>query len=169
MKKILSIIFSFFFLAGTALAVTIDTTFPGVSTGASPGEIIGGFYKWSLGAAGVLALGAVVWGGIKYTMSAGNPSGQGEGKEWVKAALLGLLLLLGAYLILYTINPNLVNLGLPTLQLQPASGQPAGSTGGFTGFGGGSSGGGGASGSWGACTTNSDCGTGGSCVNGTCQ
>ena len=45
----------------------------------------------------------------------GNPGNQSEGKEWVKSALLGLLLLAAAYLILYTVNPNLVNLELADL------------------------------------------------------
>ncbi|HUC01414.1 MAG TPA: hypothetical protein VMA75_00720, partial [Candidatus Paceibacterota bacterium] len=36
-------------------------------------------------------------------------------KEWIWGALLGLLLLAGAYLILNVINPQLVNLNLPTL------------------------------------------------------
>ena len=75
-----------------------------------------GFYQFALMIGGVLAFGAIVYGGILYAASAGNPSKQSEGKEWIKSALFGLLLLAGAYLILYTINPNLVNLGLPTLQ-----------------------------------------------------
>jgi hypothetical protein len=65
---------------------------------------------------GVLAFGAIVYGGVLYAISMGNPSKQSEGKEWVESALIGLLLLAGAYLILYTINPDLVNLNLPTLQ-----------------------------------------------------
>ena len=59
---------------------------------------------------GVLAFGAIVYGGIKYTLAAGNPSGQSEGKEWVKGALTGLLLLVGAYAILNIINPQLTSL-----------------------------------------------------------
>jgi len=65
--------------------------------------------------AGLLAFGAIVYGGVKYVTSAGNPSSQGEAKEWMWSALLGLLLLICAYLILATINPNLVHLDLPTL------------------------------------------------------
>jgi hypothetical protein len=84
-------------------------------TGSTPGEYVNNFYKFALLAGGVLAFGAIVYGGIKYTLAAGNPSGQSEGKEWVKGALLGLLLLGGAYLILRTINPELVSLKIPGL------------------------------------------------------
>lgn len=48
--------------------------------------------------------------------SAGNPSGQSDAKEWIEAALLGLLLLVGAYFILNVVNPQLTNLTMPTLQ-----------------------------------------------------
>jgi len=47
--------------------------------------------------------------------SAGNPSGQSDAKEWIEAALLGLLLLVGAYFVLNVINPQLTTLALPTL------------------------------------------------------
>lgn len=82
----------------------------------SIGGWVNAFYQFSLLIAGVLAFGAVVFGGVKYLTSAGNPSGQSEGKEWIKGALIGLLLLAAAYLILDIVNPAIVNLGsLPTL------------------------------------------------------
>lgn len=95
--------------------------------GASPGECVNNFYSFALLASGVLAFGAIVYGGIKYTFAAGNPSGQSEGKEWVKSALLGLLLLGAAGLILRTINPELVNLSaLPgSPGLPPGGGGPS--------------------------------------------
>ena len=122
MKKIFSFPLSVFvFLAPLfAFAQTvISPAIPGmtgsVTAGTSPGAFIQGFYQFALMIGGVLAFGAIVYGGVLYAASAGNPSKQSEGKEWMKSALLGILLLAGAYLILYTINPNLVNLSLPTL------------------------------------------------------
>lgn len=88
---------------------------------AGPAGFVANFYEFSLLISGVLAFGAIVYGGIKYVAAAGNPSGQSDGKEWVKSALLGLLLLGGAYLILRTINPELVSLkiaGLPNVSQQ---------------------------------------------------
>lgn len=101
-------------------AVTISAAIPGMSanvtTSTYPGAVVSGFYQFALMIGGVLAFGAVVYGGILYAASAGNPGKQSEGKEWIKSAFFGLLLLAAAYLVLYTINPNLVNLSLPSLQ-----------------------------------------------------
>jgi len=121
-------------IAVPVLAVSISAAIPGMGTVTSstpPGQFVKGFYDFALMIGGVLAFGAIVYGGVLYAASAGNPSKQSEGKEWVKSALLGLLLLGGAYLILYTINPDLVNLNLPTLTTiniqAPSSGAGAGS------------------------------------------
>ena len=131
--------------ATPTFAVDISPAIPGMGTITSstpPGAYVSGFYNFALMIGGVLAFGAIVYGGILYAVSAGNSSRQSEGRAWITSALLGLLLLAGAYLILYTINPNLVNLSLPTLQ--------AINVGSGTGFqgGGGGFGGGGSSGNW---------------------
>ena len=74
------------------------------------------FYNYALAAVGVAALGAIIFGGIKYTVSAGNPSGQSDAISWITGAVWGLVLLLGANLLLRTINPNLVNLKMVELK-----------------------------------------------------
>ncbi len=99
-----------------------DTSLSGspAPAAANPGAVVGQVYQFALLIGGLLAFGAIVYGGIKYTVSAGNPSGKSDGREWIYGALWGLLLLLGSYLILHTINPNRTNLNLPTLtKLQP--------------------------------------------------
>ncbi|RJQ28930.1 hypothetical protein C4571_02735, partial [Candidatus Parcubacteria bacterium] len=58
---------------------------------------------------------------------------QSEGKEWVRSALWGLLLLVGAYVVLNTVNPGLVKLRLAGLAPIPE----AVITGGTGGVGGG--------------------------------
>ena len=99
--------------------ITISTSVPGtvsVPVGAGgPGAFVANFYQFALVIGGILAFGVIVYGGIRYMTSAGNPSGQSDAKEWIEAALLGLLLLAGAYFILSVINPQLLNLNLPGL------------------------------------------------------
>ncbi len=114
---ILIFLFVVLFPAAVALAQTvIYTKLPGEpQTGTDIGGYVNYLYKFALMISGILAFGAIVYGGVKYTLAAGNPSGQSEGKEWVKGALTGLLLLAGAYTILNVINPNLVNWNLPKL------------------------------------------------------
>ena len=111
MNRVLSII-------PVARAVTISMSLPGTTPNStsSPGAYIANFYQFALMIGGLLAFGVIVYGGVRYMASAGNPSGQSDAKEWIEGALLGLLLLVGAYFILDVINPQLLNLSLPTLQ-----------------------------------------------------
>lgn len=127
-----------------AATISINNSLPGLTNLSTTGPVgwVSGFYKFALIISGILAFGAVVYGGFLYATSAGNASRQTEGREWIWSALLGLLLLAGAYLILITINPNLVALQNPGVSSVQLTG------GGFNGFGGGDTGGGGASGAW---------------------
>ncbi len=113
----LAAIVSNFFLLSAAHAVTISMNIPGTTpnSSSSPGAFVANFYQFALMIGGVLAFGVVVYGGVKYMTSAGNPSGQSDAKEWIEAALLGLLLLVGAYFILNVVNPQMTNLNLPNL------------------------------------------------------
>jgi hypothetical protein len=98
--------------------IHISSAIPGLNSNganAAPGAFVANFYQFALLIGGILAFGAIVYGGVLHAISAGNPSRQSEGKKWIGGALLGLLLLAGAYIILNTINPNLLNLNLPTL------------------------------------------------------
>lgn len=94
---------------------------PELASKGVPGTVAG-FYQFALLAGGLLAFGAIVYGALKYTAAAGNPSGQSDARDQITQALLGLLLLLGAYVVLFTINPNLTKLSLPALEaLKPTT------------------------------------------------
>jgi hypothetical protein len=56
----------------------------------------------------------IVMGGIQY-MTSELVSGKAAGKETIMQAILGLLLALGAYAILNTLNPDLLDIGLKNL------------------------------------------------------
>lgn len=90
-----------------------------ISPGVQPGELISVIYRFGIGLVGLAALAMFIWGGIEY-MFAGEKQ-PAEAKKRMKNALIGLLLALGSYLILFTINPQLVrtlDLGLTPLRLQ---------------------------------------------------
>ncbi|MEK9168417.1 MAG: L,D-transpeptidase [Patescibacteria group bacterium] len=74
--------------------------------------LVSQFYKIALGLAGASALGVLIYGSILWTLSGAVTSKQ-DAMEWISGALWGLALLLGAYLILNTINPQLTILGDP--------------------------------------------------------
>lgn len=65
--------------------------------------------KLILGISAVLAMVMITMGGIEY-MTSELISSKEAGKETLKNAILGLLIALGAYLILNTINPQLLNI-----------------------------------------------------------
>jgi hypothetical protein len=72
-------------------------------------------YLFSLGAAGLLALGSVAYGAVTYTLSRGNPSQLADAWDRIVQALVGVLLLVGAGAILSVVNPGLTSLNLPSL------------------------------------------------------
>jgi len=78
-----------------------------------------------LSAAAILALVMLVVGGVQYIGSAGNTSVLGDAKSRIINALLGLVLALAAWLILYTINPDLVDF---SLVIPPINTAPTGSS-----------------------------------------
>jgi len=110
-----------------------------IPKGKPPGEFIRNIYIFFLSISGMLAFFVLIWGGVQRVINAGNPEKIKEADEWIKGALLGLLLLFGAWLLLNTINPNLVELQLPSLQEIKVEERPK-SEGGGAGVGGGGGG-----------------------------
>lgn len=91
----------------------------------NPAGLIARFYQIALGLAGACALAVLIYGAILWTVS-GAVSTKKDAMDWISAALWGLFLLLAAYLILFTINPDLVNLGsaenlFPSVELKPGT------------------------------------------------
>ena len=96
--------------------------------------ITGGFgniFNWAIGMAGGIAVGIIMYGGVLYAVSAGNESLQKDAKEWITAAIGGVALLFGAYLLLNIINPailrinfNVSKLNAPQVPIQPPPSQP---------------------------------------------
>ncbi len=108
-------------LSSFVLAQRLELDYPGLPGAPDVPDLpdfIQYLFRFALGSAGALAFGVIVFGGIRYITSAGNPSAQGDAKQLIQGAILGLLLLLGSVLILNTINPGFTNFGtLPDLTL----------------------------------------------------
>ena len=77
-------------------------------TGATLGEYIAALYVFFVGAGGILATVMMMWGGLRYVVSGGNPQRISGAKDQITAALSGLIILIASYVLLLTINPNLV-------------------------------------------------------------
>src|SRR3989338_6932108 len=90
---------------------------------------ITGIFTLIIAIAGLLAVIAIIFGGIKY-MSTDAFTGKSEAKATIEHAIWGLLLAVSAWLILNTINPNLVNFNFgiqPTVTTPPPGGISTGS------------------------------------------
>lgn len=116
----LLILFIFIFLAVVwvnADGYEIQVEIPGGLTKGTKVENIGdyirGIFKFGLIAIGLVAFGAIVVGAIQYTVSAGNESQTKEGKDRILHGIYGVVLLLLSFLILNTINPDIVSLREP--------------------------------------------------------
>ena len=79
-----------------------------LSLGTKLHEMVAWFYYFIIGIAGLSAFVMLVWGGFQYLSSAGNPAAIGDAKDKMKSALLGLLIILTAWLVLQVINPDLI-------------------------------------------------------------
>jgi hypothetical protein len=91
---------------------------PSGSDKTSVAAYIPNMMKLIIALAGIAAVMQIIFGGFEYITSGGF--GQTvKAKERITNALLGLLLAIGAYSILYTINPLLVNLNLSLETLPP--------------------------------------------------
>lgn len=73
------------------------------------GEYIRDIYKYAVGIVGILAAVVLMFGGVVWLTAGGNQTRIGEAKAWIGASLTGLIIVLTSYMILYTVNPALVN------------------------------------------------------------
>jgi hypothetical protein len=79
-------------------------------------------FKLGIGIGAVFAVLMIVIGGLQY-MTTDSLQGKDEGRKRIKNAIYGLVLVIGSYTILYTINPNLLtlNLNIDPILIKPVS------------------------------------------------
>ena len=112
---------------------------PALSQLQTPGDIVAFFYQFALSIVGVCVFVMFLYAGLQLILFGDT----NRAKQVALDAAMGLILLFGAYLILNSINPSLVDQQSPSLT---GTGTTTGSQG-FQGHGG-RSGGGGATGSF---------------------
>ncbi|MDP2856321.1 MAG: hypothetical protein Q8N90_04420 [bacterium] len=108
--------------AADATCYTLEVPLGTFTQACGPAEYLTKIYTISVGVAVALAVVMIVYAGIIYTTSGDNASKQKEAKTQITQAIFGLAILLASYLILNTINPDLVNLGLIQSRIQGKAG-----------------------------------------------
>jgi hypothetical protein len=90
-----------------------STQFNGILTsGGSLSGYLNAIFTTVLSVGAVLAVLRIAWAGYLYMGSADMWGSKQQAREMLGDAIIGLLLLFGIYLILYQINPNLLNLNV---------------------------------------------------------
>ena len=107
------------FIFAQSAAPTLEIQYPEVF-GAKPilGDIaqyVKYIFNLSIALVGLIAFGVLVAAGMRYLTSAGKPEVLSDAKKRIKGASWGIILLLLSYLILTTINPQLVIFKIPGL------------------------------------------------------
>lgn len=111
------------------------TGIPGVTQGvgaqkagtdADLSDFFSNMFNLGVGIAGILAVIMLMWGGIEYMTSeaVGNKE---NAKSRITSAIIGLLIVLMSWLILYTINPDILRLNLNPQSSGTGTGAGAGS------------------------------------------
>jgi hypothetical protein len=134
MKKNTTLFFALFFACFLSLSLASPShaqslnyqlleKIPG--TGALNGSdlpgYVGAIYKVALIVVTLSAVLMISIGGFLYLTSAGNTASMSNAKGIIFDALIGLVIALSAWLVLYVINPDLVKVSLTTLPPLPAS------------------------------------------------
>jgi len=88
-------------------------SFLNIQAGMSLTALVSAIFNFLLIIAGLAAFIMIVWGGVKYLTSAGDPARTKDAKNQVFMAILGLIILFSSWMILNTINPNLVDIKKP--------------------------------------------------------
>lgn len=130
MKKLFLLlsILPFFVFCGVASAQGYTLLEPGVyndqfsviNSETSFSDYLNLIFKIGIGIAAGLAVIQIVIGGIQY-MASESPFKLGDAKSKIEGAILGLILALGIYIFLYTINPDLVSLNLNIAKTAPSA------------------------------------------------
>ena len=118
LKSIFFVVVASFFPIFEVSAQVLEKI-PGQAS-ATDGDLVGylnNLYKFGISITGILAIFMIGLGAFAYIVtSAGNSSKMLDAKDTIQNALIGLLIALTAYLMLYVINPDLISgtLSMPT-------------------------------------------------------
>lgn len=86
-------------------------------------EYVSWFYRFFAGAVGMLAAVMILYGGYQWLTAGGNAGHVQQAKTTIYSSLIAIVLTLGTYLVLHTINPQLTNLTVRGVTKVPGIGE----------------------------------------------
>jgi len=105
---------SLFVIASPVFAADAGTI-AGISKDATAAEFVMYFFNLGIAIGAFIAVVIIIMAGIEWMTSDGNPSKIESAKDKIKNTLLGVVVLVGCYLILDAINPSLKNIKINKL------------------------------------------------------
>lgn len=92
------------------------------------GQLIAMIFTWSLNILGIVVFVMIFYSGFRWFTAAGNTAQVNEAREKITNAITGAIILVAAWVILYTINPDLVgsSLTFPAIEAPPTQQNPVG-------------------------------------------
>ena len=119
---VVCIILSYASHSAIAAEYELLETMPGVAdaeaTGVSFAEYATGIYNFAVAAVVISALLMMTIGGFLYMTSAGNQAQAGTAKKIITDALLGLIVVFTIWIVLNTINEDLLKIDLDFSEVQ---------------------------------------------------
>ena len=111
-KNLISIIFILFLFLPT-ISLALELNYPEIGglkieLGMNINQLVAWIYYFIISIGGIAAFLMLVWGGVQYLTSAGNPAQIRDAKDRIFSAILGLVIIFSSYLILKVINPELL-------------------------------------------------------------
>lgn len=128
-KNLIFISLLLFFLLGAGFVFAQEITYPRVPGAIPPQDFLNDpavpsenilslyvkyFFNLALWLAGTIALGALIYGGLRYLFSTGKAEAMASAKNQITSAFFGLLILLSSYLILNILSPEFTILKIST-------------------------------------------------------
>ncbi|MEK7606731.1 MAG: pilin [Patescibacteria group bacterium] len=102
-------------------AVKLAVSFGGKAITGGLGGYIAAVYSFLLSIVGILAGIMITVAGFEWLLAAGSSEKITHAKKRIQNAIIGMILALGSYLILQTVNPALTTLSLPPVKLSRRS------------------------------------------------
>lgn len=127
MKKIFKIlIISLILIPVFVSALSLDYTYPKlnqltITKDSSLGQVVKYIVSWVILIVAVVVFFSLIRAGVKYLTSTGNPNKMTEARGNITNAIIGLVIILISYLILVTINPQLIILEIKTTPVGSAT------------------------------------------------
>ena len=114
----------FFVFAQPPSTSTLELSYPTLVPGMAPPQSVQTYlpnyirylYTAAVALGGLIAFGSLLLGGGKYLTSVGNPAKMKDARDQILSAFLGLLLILGSYVLVNVVNPEITELRLPSIE-----------------------------------------------------